>query len=221
MTKALTKLADMRRDYRQGELIESAVAANPMELFTQWMNEAQQAYAAADGIAGEVNAMTLATVGAGGQPSARIVLLKDVDDNGFVFYTNYDSRKGKELAQHAQAALLLHWGLLERQVRVEGAVEKVSAAQSDAYYQSRPLGSRIGAWASPQSQVIASRETLEHAERDFASRLGDSPPRPQHWGGYRVKPTMIEFWQGRSSRLHDRLVYTRTTGQWAIQRLAP
>jgi pyridoxamine 5'-phosphate oxidase len=169
----------------------------------------------------EPTAMTLATVGEGERPSARIVLLKGVDPKGFVFYTNYESRKGRELAARPVAALTFLWKELERQVRIEGRVEKVSAEESDAYYGTRPLGSRIGAWASPQSEVLESRAWLEARWTDLASRHGDDPPRPPHWGGYRVMPDLVEFWQGRLSRLHDRIVYRRDAGSWKVSRLAP
>lgn len=168
--------------------------------------------------------MTLATVGADGRPSARIVLVKGVDERGFVFFTNYESRKGRDLAAHPYAALLFYWIELERQVRIEGRVEKTSAEESDRYFASRPVGSRIGAWASEQSAVIDSRATLEAREKAFSERYGDDPPRPPHWGGYRVVPDTLEFWQGRPSRLHDRLVYTRDAAAphgWTISRLSP
>ena len=166
--------------------------------------------------------MTLATADKDGRPCARIVLLKSFDENGFVFFTNYNSRKGNELTDNARACLLFYWTPLWRQVRIEGAVEKVSPAESDEYFHSRPLGSRIGAWASDQSRAIANRSELEKRFEEFGSRFSDNVPRPEHWGGYRVKPEVIEFWQGRENRLHDRLVYTRETGgSWHIERLAP
>jgi pyridoxamine 5'-phosphate oxidase len=166
--------------------------------------------------------MTVATADAEGRPSARILLIKGVDERGFVFFTNYESRKGLELAANSHAALLFHWIELERQVRIEGMVEKTSAVESDAYFASRPVGSRIGAWASEQSREIASRAELEAREKAFAERFGDEPPRPPHWGGYRLVPARIEFWQGRPSRLHDRITYTRETdGSWHIARLSP
>lgn len=207
-------VADLRQTYDKGVLLESQAAASPFDQFTLWFD---QALAAA---VPEPNAMTLATVDASGQPSARTVLIKNFDARGFVFFTNYDSRKGHDLAAEPRASLLFFWQPLERQVRIEGTVEKVSEAESDAYYESRPVGSRLGAWASPQSQPTT-REALEANELRYREQFGDDPPRPPHWGGYRLVPHALEFWQGRPSRLHDRLRYRLTDGQWVIERLAP
>lgn len=213
----MTTLADLRKNYSRGSLDAADVDPNPVRQFETWFAQALDAKLP------EPNAMTLATVSADGRPSARIVLIKGVDERGFVFFTNYDSRKGREIATNPAGSLLFHWVELERQVRVEGRIEKTSAADSDTYYASRPLGSRIGAWASDQSQPIDSREALESREREVIAQYGDEPPRPPHWGGYRLVPDVIEFWQGRPSRLHDRIVYTRggTDGAWSIARLAP
>lgn len=209
-------LADLRTEYSAGGLTEADAGTDPFALFHKWFAEAVGAELI------DPNAMTLATVGANGQPSARAVLLKALDDRGFTFFTNYDSRKGRELEANPRAALMFLWHPLERQVRVEGAVEVVSAAESDEYYAKRPLGSRLGAWASPQSAVIAGREALEQAHAELAAKYPDGePPRPPNWGGYRVIPTVIEFWQGRRSRLHDRIVFTRTASGWKRERLAP
>jgi pyridoxamine 5'-phosphate oxidase len=208
-------IASIRTDYKRGELDEAHAAADPIEQFSRWWAEARRSEIA------EVNAMTLATASAAGRPSARTVLLKDFDSRGFVFYTNYDSRKGRELAANPQAALLFFWKELERQVRIDGRIEQVSAEDSDAYYASRPLASRIGAWASPQSEPIAGKAWLVARAAEMGLRHGLSPARPPHWGGYRVCPEAIEFWQGRPSRLHDRLLYTRGDGGWLRSRLAP
>ena len=209
-------IADIRQDYRLHSLDENDVANDPVEQFTRWWTDAINSEIF------EVNAMTLATSTKEGRPSARIVLLKGYDEKGFVFYTNYDSHKGDELAENPHAALVFFWKEIERQVRIEGAVEKVSDAESDAYFFSRPEGSRIGAWASPQSTVIENRELLEANVRYYTAEFKNSIPRPPHWGGYRVMPFKIEFWQGRSNRLHDRIQYTKTTeGSWKAERLAP
>ncbi|MFU1915540.1 pyridoxamine 5'-phosphate oxidase [Bordetella avium] len=208
-------VSDLRQSYERGVLLEQQAAATPIDQFALWFDEAQAAQVP------EPNAMTLATVDASGQPSARIVLIRAFDARGFTFFTNYTSRKGEDLLANPRAALLFFWQALERQVRIEGVVERVSADESDAYFHSRPVGSRIGAWASEQSQPIT-REALEARERDFKARFGDTPPRPPHWGGYRLVPTYFEFWQGRPSRLHDRLRYRPDGKQgWVMDRLSP
>ncbi len=209
-------IADIRKDYRLLTLNETDVAADAIEQFARWWNDALQSEIT------EVNAMTLATATSDAKPSARIVLLKSFDKNGFVFFTNYESHKGKELEENANAALVFFWKEIERQVRIEGIVEKVSAEESDEYFFSRPEGSRVGAWSSPQSKVIANRQTLEMNEHIYKEKFTNSIPRPPHWGGYRVMPLRIEFWQGRSNRLHDRLLYTKINeGSWKVDRLAP
>ncbi len=211
-------LADMRRDYTRDGLTEAQAPADPYALFGQWFEEAVRT----EQPPVEANACWLATVDGEGQPHCRVLLLKGVDAQGFVFYTNYDSAKGQQLAAQPRAAMTFFWPALERQVRIEGLVEQVSAEESDAYYRVRPLGSRLGAWASPQSQVIANRYELEQRLTEVQQRFIDGEPsRPPFWGGYRLKPQRIEFWQGRSSRLHDRLDYQRTEDGWQRQRLAP
>lgn len=208
-------IAALRRDYMGESLNEADLAADPFTQFQHWFDEALHAELPMP------NAMTLATVGADGAPSARIVLLKGIDHNGFVFYTNYTSRKGRELAANPRAALVFHWTDLEREVRIDGSVEKVTAAESDEYFASRPLPSRHAAIASPQSEVVASRAALEARFAAAAADHGEAAPRPVHWGGYRLKPVAVEFWQGRPSRLHDRLLYTLQGGRWTLSRLAP
>jgi pyridoxamine 5'-phosphate oxidase len=212
-------IADLRIDYKKASLSEGDVDANPLLQFDRWLNEAIKAQIP------EPTAMSLATVAPDAQgaprPSSRIVLLKGRDEAGFVFFTNYESRKGREMQADPYASLLFHWVELERQVRIEGVIEKVSGAESDAYFASRPLASRQGAVASPQSAVIESREWLEHRFSETAKQYPGDPPRPDHWGGYRLKPDFIEFWQGRRSRLHDRLRYRRDNENWVIERLAP
>ena len=212
----MTSIADLRKSYERAELDENASDANPLKQFEQWLGEA---------IAGEIpepNAMTLATVGSNLRPSTRIVLIKGSDALGITWYTNYDSRKGRELAGNPFAALQFHWVELERVVRIEGRVEKVSEAESDAYFQSRPLDSRVGAWASPQSEVISGRTVLVANAAKYAAQFLLQPPRPPHWGGYRLVPDEWQFWQGRKSRLHDRLRYSlQADGQWLRERLAP
>lgn len=207
-------LANLRRDYKGEPLSESESDADPFRQFTRWFAQARE-------LEIDPNAMTLATAAADGQPSARTVLLKGVDDRGFVFYTNYDSRKARELAQNRRAALLFFWPSVERQVCIRGAVEKVSDAESDAYFATRPLESRWSVYASHQSQVIQSRAALESRFGVARELYGDAVPRPAWWGGYRVLPEEFEFWQGRESRLHDRLRYVREGGSWLRQRLAP
>ena len=223
-----SSIADIRKDYKLASLDEADVASNPIDQFTRWWNEAVSSQI------DEVNAMTLATASVDGIPSARIVLLKGFSEKGFVFYTNYNSYKGTQLMENPKACLVFFWKELERQIRIEGTVEKVSAADSDRYFNSRPAASRIGAWASPQSAVIENRVVIEqNVERYSSIFANDSIERPDHWGGYIVKPTSIEFWQGRSSRLHDRIRYTletsaynastdtRSEANWNIERLAP
>ena len=211
----MESIADLRKSYERSELDESASLADPLAQFELWLQQA---------ITGEIpepNAMTLATVGADGRPSTRVVLIKGCDARGIVWFTNYQSRKGRELAHQPFAALQFHWVELERVVRIEGRVEPVDAAESDAYFQSRPLDSRIGAWASPQSEVISSRGVLVANAAKFGAKFMLQPPRPPHWGGYRLVPDRWEFWQGRKSRLHDRLQYRLHDHIWSRERLAP
>jgi pyridoxamine 5'-phosphate oxidase len=208
-------IADLRTDYARAALDEDHSDADAVRQFRRWWDEAMASEVR------EANAMTLATADADGRPGARTVLLKGFDEQGFVFFTNYESRKGRELGANARACLLFFWAELERQVRIDGTVERVSAQESDEYFRTRPLASRIGAWASPQSEVISSKAWLLARAAEMGLRHGVAPSRPPHWGGYRVTPSAVEFWQGRPSRLHDRLLYTRTTGGWDRARLAP
>ena len=210
-------IADIRKDYKQKSLLEADLEKTPVQQFEKWWSDALHS-----GI-DEVNAMTLATASVTGLPAARIVLLKGYDDRGFVFFTNYESFKGLQLDENPRACLVFFWAALERQVRITGLVEKTTAAESDAYYNSRPETSRISAWASPQSRVISSREWLEENEKKYAGEFsGPAIDRPAYWGGYRVKPVTMEFWQGRPGRLHDRIQYSlQETGNWLVERLAP
>ena len=216
----MTSIADLRKSYERAELDEGASLADPMVQFSLWFQQALDAELP------EPNAMTLATVGADQRPSTRVVLIKGYDEHGIVWYTNYESRKGREISANPWAALQFHWVELERVVRIEGRVSRVDEAESDAYYRSRPLDSRIGAWASPQSEVIASRGVLVANAAKFGAQflpslVSGGPPRPPHWGGYRLAPDTWEFWQGRKSRLHDRLRYRLDGSAWVRERLAP
>lgn len=216
MNKPTNNIADLRQEYMRESLDEAGVSREPITQFTRWFDEAINSRMPM------VNAMTLASVSAAGQPSARIVLLKEVVQAGFVFYTNYESRKGRELAANPRVALLFYWIELEREVRIEGRVSKVTARESDEYFSSRPLGSRFAAIASQQSQVVTNRAVLEARFSDTEKQAGNNPSRPACWGGYRVVPEVVEFWQGRPNRLHDRLQYRlRGDGSWTIERLAP
>jgi pyridoxamine 5'-phosphate oxidase len=212
-----TDLAGIRKEYLLQSLLEKDVDADPVKQFQQWWNEALQSNVE------EPNAMTLATSTPSGKPSARIVLLKEIKDNGFVYFSNYDSRKGKEINDNPFVSLVFFWKELERQIRIEGEAEKISSAESDEYFLSRPLESRIGAWCSPQSEIIKNREVLEKNVHDYTQKfLSQNIPRPPHWGGYIVKPNLVEFWQGRPGRLHDRILYTiNEKAAWKIERLAP
>lgn len=210
------EIADIRKDYKLKTLLEEDVDADPFKQFALWWTEAVNSKIE------EVNAMTLATATRDGVPSARIVLLKEFTDEGFIFFTNYQSHKGTELAKNPKAALVFFWKELERQIRIEGSVEKIAESQSEAYFKTRPAASRIGAWASQQSSIIASRSIIEENVTKYIAQFGEENiPKPPHWGGYIVKPVTIEFWQGRRSRLHDRIEYILLGQDWKIQRLAP
>ncbi len=213
----MSTIADIRKDYMLKSFLETDAKADAIEQFSAWWQDAVSSEI------DEANALTLCTASADGKPSGRIVLLKGYDTDGFVFFTNYNSNKGKELADNPQACLVFFWKELERQVRVDGSIEKISAEENDAYFFSRPIGSQIGAWASPQSSIIKSREVIEKNVAKYEKEFTGNPiSRPEHWGGYRLVPKSIEFWQGRPSRLHDRLQYTlKENGQWKIERLAP
>lgn len=212
-----TNIADIRKNYAMQSLSEDSVLDHPLDQFTIWLNEAIKAEV------NEPTAMVLSTVNADSKPSARVVLLKDVSEAGFVFFTNYESRKGQNLTANPFASITFFWPALERQVRIEGAVKKVDDAVSDKYFHSRPIGSQIGAWASPQSKQIESREVLEEADKNYTAQFKDAAviPRPAHWGGYQLIPDMLEFWQGRPNRLHDRIVYELHENEWLKKRLAP
>lgn len=209
------RISDLRQEYVHAGLAESDADVDPLRQFERWFRQSVDAELALP------NAMTLATIGEDGRPNARIVLLKGLEQGGFVFFTNYRSHKGRELARDPRACLLFLWHALERQVRIEGRVEKIDPAESDEYFASRPLGARHSAWASAQSEEVPNRETLEKALEAMQARHGDDPPRPPHWGGYRLMPEVMEFWQGRENRLHDRLLYRRSGNTWKRSRLSP
>ena len=212
----MDSLHQMRQEYAAGSLNETNMPHNPMEVFNVWLD-----FAINSGLT-EPNAMTVATATADGKPSARVVLLKEVNDNGFVFFTNYMSRKGRELIVNPQVAIVFDWHNLERQVRVEGRAEKLSSEESEAYFNERPEDAKIGAWASPQSKIVKDREELEKHLEEIEEQFEDMPVhRPSHWGGYLIRPSVIEFWQGRPSRMHDRIVYYKTEDGWTMHRLAP
>jgi len=217
MNESNDPIASIRVEYKLKSLSEEDTASNAYEQFSKWWSEARNSHLH------EINAMTLATADKNGTPSARIVLLKGYDARGFVFFTNYNSAKGNELAENPKASLLFFWKELERQVRIDGTVEKISGIESDIYFKSRPVGSQVGAWASPQSTVIENRQVIENNFQKYEQQFeAGNIPRPEHWGGYLVKPSKIEFWQGRSSRLHDRIQYSfQTDGSWNRERLAP
>jgi pyridoxamine 5'-phosphate oxidase len=210
-------IAELREDYQKDTLELSDVSKNPIEQFESWFQEALKSKEL------EANAMTLATIGQDGFPNARIVLLKGIEDNQFIFYTNYNSQKGQELAATPKAALVFNWLSMQRQIRIQGTVEKLSPEKSTAYFQSRPKGSQIGAWTSPQSQIISDRNSLEDKKAALEKQYEKEEilPRPEHWGGFKITPIMIEFWQGRTSRLHDRITFTKVGNEWKIGRLAP
>jgi len=209
------EIADIRKDYKLKSLSENEVSINPYNQFGIWWKEAIESNL------DEVNAMTLSTASKEGRPSSRIMLLKGYDENGFVFFTNYNSRKGCEILANPFVSLLFFWKELERQVRIEGSIEKLENTYNDEYFYSRPIGSRISAWASNQSSILSNREELDASVAKYTQEFGDTVPRPAHWGGFRVVPDKIEFWQGRSSRLHDRVVYSLENTSWRINRLSP
>lgn len=209
------EMADLRREYSFAGLRRRDLHPDPLQQFNNWFQQALSA-----GVI-EPNAMTLATVDAAGQPSSRVVLLKQVDERGFCFYTNYDSRKGRELRQNPRASLTIFWAGLERQVSARGVCEKLSREESEMYFKSRPVGSRLGAWVSKQSTIVSGREYLEKRLEEVMREHGEDPPMPEYWGGYVLTPLEVEFWQGRPNRLHDRLLYKNTENEWRIERLSP